>query len=282
MPTEPGEEVCYTARVVFPVAGPPLPNGILTVRGGRIVAVEPRGARTADLDLGNVALVPGLVNAHTHLDLSGARGLVPPSDAAHFTDWLRGVIAYRRGRTPEQVSADTRAGLAEALRFGTTLLGDISADGASWDALAGAPTRAVVFRELIGLSEERAAAALAAAKQWYASRAETADLRAGAVDLDAGEPALLGEFELRLGVSGRLNHAVLHGLLQPGPLGLLGGGGGGRAHDGRGDGSRHPQELQTADRAGHGVVLRRRVAAASGHRPTRATTWGRPSWCAEG
>ncbi|MBN9520249.1 amidohydrolase family protein [bacterium] len=148
-------EVTYTARVVFPVAGPPLVGGTLTVRGDRVAAVEPRGARTPDVDLGNVALIPGLVNAHTHLDLSGARGLVPPTDAAHFTDWLRGVIAYRRGRTPEQVQTDVRAGLAEALDFGTTLIGDIAADGASWDALAAAPARAVVFRELIGLREGR-------------------------------------------------------------------------------------------------------------------------------
>jgi cytosine/adenosine deaminase-related metal-dependent hydrolase len=161
------------------VAGLPLWNGTLTVRDDRIVAVEPRGARTPDVDLGNVALIPGLVNAHTHLDLSGARGLVPPAGPDYFPDWLRGVIAYRRGRTPEQVRADTRAGLAEALRAGTTLLGDISADGGSWDAVAAAPVRAVVFRELIGLSEERAAAALAAAAEWYAGRAETAALRAG-------------------------------------------------------------------------------------------------------
>lgn len=172
-------EIAYTARVVFPVAGPPLTGGTLTVRGDRIVAVEPRGARTADVDLGNVALIPGLVNAHTHLDLSGARGLVPPTDAAHFTDWLRGVIAYRRGRTPEQVQGDIRAGLAEALRFGTTLLGDIAADGASWDALAAAPARAVVFRELIGLSQERYEAALAGSAEWHRATPDTPTCRKG-------------------------------------------------------------------------------------------------------
>ncbi len=167
-----------TARWVFPVSGPPLPNGTVTVRGDRVEAVDARGVRSADEDLGNVAIVPGLVNAHTHLDLSGARGLIPPTDPDHFTDWLRGVIAYRRSRTAEQVQADVRDGLAECLRFGTTLVGDIAADGASWDALAAAPTRAVVFYELIGLSEERARAALAAAERWYADRRESASVRA--------------------------------------------------------------------------------------------------------
>src|SRR6478752_6099679 len=116
----------FTARWVFPVGGPPLERGTVTVAGDRIEAVEPRGVRSANEDLGNAAIIPGLVNAHTHLDLSGARGLIPPTDPDHFTDWLRGVIAYRRTRTPEQVEGDIRAGLAECLRFGTTLVGDIT------------------------------------------------------------------------------------------------------------------------------------------------------------
>ena len=146
----------YTARWVFPVGGPPLPNGTVTVNGDRVEAVEPHGTRSPDEDFGNAALVPGFVNPHTHLDLSGARGLIPPTDPDHFTDWLRGVIAYRRSRTAEQTQADIRAGLSECLHFGTTLIGDIASEGASWDALAEAPTRAVVFRELIGLGGERA------------------------------------------------------------------------------------------------------------------------------
>jgi cytosine/adenosine deaminase-related metal-dependent hydrolase len=155
------------------VSGSPLPNGTVTVRADRVEAVLPRGERTPDEDFGNAAIIPGLVNPHTHLDLSGARGLISPTDPDHFTDWLRGVIAYRRTRTPEQVQADIRAGLAECLRFGTTLVGDIASEGASWEPLATSPVRAVVFRELIGLSAERAESARAAAWEWYQSRPAT-------------------------------------------------------------------------------------------------------------
>ncbi len=144
-----------TARWVYPASGPPLERGVVTVRGDRIAAVEANGAWTADVDLGNVALIPGLVNPHTHLDLSGARGLIPPTDPDHFTDWLRGVIAYRRSRTPEQTRTDVAAGLAECLATGTTLIGDIAAEGQTWDVLAAAPTRALVFWELLGLSLQR-------------------------------------------------------------------------------------------------------------------------------
>jgi cytosine/adenosine deaminase-related metal-dependent hydrolase len=146
----------YTARWLLPASGPPLEGGVLTIAGDRIAAVGPRGSCSADINLGNVAIIPGLVNAHTHLDLSGARGLTPPTDADHFTDWLRLVIAYRRGRTAEQVRADVRAGLAEVLASGTTLLGDITAGGASWQVVSEAAVRAVVFHEFIGLTAERA------------------------------------------------------------------------------------------------------------------------------
>jgi len=168
-----------TARWVFPVAGPPLPGGLVSVRNGRIVAVEPGGTRRADEDLGNVALVPGLVNAHTHLDLSGALRRLPPGDADHFPDWLRAVIAYRSQRSPAQVRADVHAGLAQCLRFGTTLLGDIATEGASWDALAVAPLRAVVYFELIGLSAERARQAKERWRLWDHGRADTATCRKG-------------------------------------------------------------------------------------------------------
>ena len=171
--------VTYSARWVFPVAGPPLENGTVTIRGDHIEAVESCGERTADLDLGNVAIVPGLVNPHTHLDLSGARGLIPPTDPDHFTDWLRGVIAYRRSRSPEQIQADIRAGWAECMRFGTTLIGDIAAEGASWAAVSEAKARAVVFFEMIGLKEERAVQAEETARKWFDSRDETPSLRAG-------------------------------------------------------------------------------------------------------
>ncbi len=173
----PTETWALTARWVFPVAGPPLERGVVTVADERVAAVEPHGARRADVDLGDAAVLPGLVNAHTHLDLTGLRGLAPPSP--DFTGWLRRVIAHRRERTAEQVRADVAEGLAECLRFGTTLLGDISGDGGSWEALAEAPLRAVVFREMLGLPQERASGAWERLDRWLASRAPTPTCRPG-------------------------------------------------------------------------------------------------------
>src|SRR5439155_23561373 len=81
------EQKTYIARWLFPVDVPPLPGGTITICAGKIVAVEPHGHRKADVDLGDVAILPGFVNAHTHLDLTGARGLFPLTP--DFTTWLR-------------------------------------------------------------------------------------------------------------------------------------------------------------------------------------------------
>ena len=168
----------FTARSVFPVSGPPLARGTVTVEGDRITAVRPHGERTADTDFGNAAIIPGLVNAHTHLDLSAARGAVPPTPADQFTDWLRAVVAFRRqSLTP--VADAVRAGLAESLRFGTTLLGDISTDGTSFDLLAAAPLRAVVFHEVIGLKPERFRVTWDGYMTWRDATADTTTTRRG-------------------------------------------------------------------------------------------------------
>jgi cytosine/adenosine deaminase-related metal-dependent hydrolase len=158
------ETLTLTARWVFPVSSLPLERGLVTIAGQCITAVEPHGSRTPDLNLGDAAIIPGMVNAHTHLDLTGARGRTPPTP--EFTDWLRQVIAFRRQRMPEQVQADSRAGIAESIRSGTTLVGDIAAEGATWEALGAAELRAVVFREILGLPHDRGLRALSDARNW--------------------------------------------------------------------------------------------------------------------
>lgn len=174
--TEP-QPWALTADWVFPVSAPPLERGLVTVQGEHILSVEPAGTRRADLDLGAAAVLPGLVNAHTHLDLGGLRGAVPFT--GDFPAWLRAVIAHRRARPAEQVQADVRAGLAESIRQGVTLLGDISAGGLSWPALAGAPIRAVVFHELLGLPATRAGLAWATALDWLRAHPATPTCRPG-------------------------------------------------------------------------------------------------------
>jgi cytosine/adenosine deaminase-related metal-dependent hydrolase len=166
-----------TARWIIPIEGTPLPGGAVVITGERITAVEPAGRLRADLDLGNAAVLPGFVNAHTHLDLTGLAGQCPPSP--DFTAWLRGVVRHRRRRSHAEVEEDIRAGLAQSIQNGTTLLGDISAGGASWPILAEAPGRALVYYELLGLTEQRADQAWQQATVWLKSHPATLSCRPG-------------------------------------------------------------------------------------------------------
>jgi cytosine/adenosine deaminase-related metal-dependent hydrolase len=171
------DTLTLTARWVFPVASPPLERGLVTIAGDRIATVEPHGVRTPDLDLGDVALIPGLVNAHTHLDLTGACGQTPPT--IDFTAWLQKVIAFRRQRSLDQTQVDVQSGIAECIRQGTTLVGEIAAEGGTWDALKDSPLRAVVFRELLGLPHDRALRALSSGRTWLGEHAETPTCKPG-------------------------------------------------------------------------------------------------------
>jgi cytosine/adenosine deaminase-related metal-dependent hydrolase len=171
------DTVTLTARYVFPVDRPPLKSGVVVITGDRIAGVRSRDQRPADFDFGNAAIVPGFVNAHTHLDLSGARGIARPS--ADFIEWLQQVIAYRAGRSRADVEQDIRAGIAESLRFGTTLIGDIAHEGLSTDALLAAPLRSVVFRELIGLTFERVAKTWEGFRWWREAFPESETCKPG-------------------------------------------------------------------------------------------------------
>src|SRR6476660_7521913 len=83
------------ARYIFPVEGAPISDGLLALREGRIAWLGPAEGRQADLDLGNVAITPGFVNAHTHLELSpveGAPGGATTNGAEDELSWLRRVV----------------------------------------------------------------------------------------------------------------------------------------------------------------------------------------------
>ncbi len=116
-----------------------------------------RGGDPATIDLGAVALVPGLVNAHTHLEFSLLREPIPTT--GRFTDWIRSVVKYRReqaepfpvNRVPEAI----RAGVEESVRCGTALMGDIATTGWSSRDYSTTDFAGVVFQELIGLGDER-------------------------------------------------------------------------------------------------------------------------------
>ena len=147
----------YRAAWVCPIDRPPIRDGLVIVEAGRIAGIRGPGSRIPDpgpRDLGNVVLMPGLVNAHVHLELSWLRGRVPP--AARFTDWVKQLVATRRGverADDPTVLEPLRAAIRELQASGTVAVGDLSNSLASPDPMHAAGLDGVVFHELLGFTE---------------------------------------------------------------------------------------------------------------------------------
>jgi cytosine/adenosine deaminase-related metal-dependent hydrolase len=109
------------------------------------------------VDWGDAIILPGLVNAHAHLELTALRGRL--REFSSFTDWALRLIHERRTWTPEDYRRSTEEGARLALASGTTLVGDI-ASGDGWNALSGGYPRRVVFEETLGLSPDLAEPAM--------------------------------------------------------------------------------------------------------------------------
>src|SRR6185295_9498736 len=114
----------YHARWVVPISSPPLEHATVVEHDGRIAYVGGRSDAPAgvDVDLGDVALLPGLVNAHTHLELTVMRGFLEELD---FRSWIIRLTRARRDvLSPASLVDSAKAGIAEGLLAGVTTFAD--------------------------------------------------------------------------------------------------------------------------------------------------------------
>jgi cytosine/adenosine deaminase-related metal-dependent hydrolase len=141
------------ARHVLPIAASPLDGGWIRVEHGMITAVGKGSPPATCRDLGDCIVLPGLVNAHTHLEFSA---LGAPFDVAGgLPEWIGRVVAWRRAREagadPARAVRNAIAtGLAESVAAGVTTIGDIATSVAAYDHPPTGP-RLRVFREGLGL-----------------------------------------------------------------------------------------------------------------------------------
>ena len=141
----------FSADWVLPISDAPIDRGVVSVDDGRIVSVA-AGESGADVALGRAAILPALVNAHTHLELSYLHGRIPP--APRFLDWVRPMLAARRERAADDtviLQAATEA-IQRARASGTGVIGDVTNTLAAVPLLNAAGMAAHVFHELIGFS----------------------------------------------------------------------------------------------------------------------------------
>jgi len=137
------------ARTVVTMDGPPIEDGAVRVRGERIIEVGKFSdlAGTDEIvDLGEHILLPGLINAHCHLDYTCLRGKIPPPQS--FADWIRAINAEKARLSAEDYVVSIDQGFAEAKQFGTTTIANLTAFP-ELIAKIDEPIRAWWFAELI-------------------------------------------------------------------------------------------------------------------------------------
>jgi cytosine/adenosine deaminase-related metal-dependent hydrolase len=118
------------ARTVVTADRPPIENGAIAVCGNQIVDAgsfdEIKASHAGEvIDLGEQALLPGLINAHCHLDYTCLRGKIPPQKS--FSDWIRAINTEKAHLSPHDYIASINEGFAEAKRFGTTTIANLTA-----------------------------------------------------------------------------------------------------------------------------------------------------------
>ena len=145
----------FAASHVFPVSSPPIRDGAVAVEGSSIVAVGPRaellervGDGVEPCELGRAALLPGLVNAHCHVELSWMAEDPPP--AGDYLGWVRGIIARRADEQQLQATGAARQAIDFMVRRGTVAVGDIA--NGSWvvPLLRRSALHGVIFHEVLG------------------------------------------------------------------------------------------------------------------------------------
>jgi cytosine/adenosine deaminase-related metal-dependent hydrolase len=140
----------YRARWVVAITSPPVRDGAVAVRDGRIVYVGPRhGAPPGETsDLGDALILPGLVNAHTHLELTAMRGFL---ENLPFHDWI---VRLQRAKTTvltrESMMDAARLGIAEGLRAGITTFADTCDSGVALAAMSEMGVRGIMYQEVFG------------------------------------------------------------------------------------------------------------------------------------
>ncbi len=179
--------IIYAARWILPIIDPPIKDGAIAVEGPMIVAVGTRAELLKKFpdakvnDFGEAAILPGLVNAHSHLELTVMRGFLEAEETDFFA-WLRKLTIARTAMTPDDLFVSAMCGAIEAARAGITCLGDSSSSAIdSIKALNQIGLRGIVYQESFGPDAKLAGENVAKLReQLSANRAAQTDLvRAG-------------------------------------------------------------------------------------------------------
>jgi cytosine/adenosine deaminase-related metal-dependent hydrolase len=150
----------YHARWVLPITQPPIENGTVVESDGLITYVGPRSAAPVgdDYDLGEAILLPGLVNTHTHLELTAMRGFL---EDCQFAPWIDKLRQSRNEIMDREALLDSaRFGIIEGIEAGITTYADTCSSGVVMQAMRDASVRGVMYQEVFGPDPSQAEIAM--------------------------------------------------------------------------------------------------------------------------
>jgi cytosine/adenosine deaminase-related metal-dependent hydrolase len=170
--------VIYSSRWVLPITSGLIEDGAVAVDGSKILGIGTRADITSRFpdspmeDFGQAAILPGLINAHSHLELTVMRGFLE-SKEGNFFAWLQKLTVARMTMTPEDLLASATCGAIEAARAGITCMADASSAGIeAMKALRLAGLRGIVYQESFGPDPELAAENVANLREQISSMRE--------------------------------------------------------------------------------------------------------------
>ncbi|MFL5543905.1 MAG: amidohydrolase family protein [Gemmatimonadaceae bacterium] len=150
----------YHARWVLPITQPPIENGTVVEREGLITYVGSRAEAPAgeDQDLGDAILLPGLINTHTHLELTAMRGFL---EDCRFAEWIDRLRQSRNEILDTSLLLDSaRLGIIEGLEAGITSYADTCSSGVALYAMRELGVRGIMYQEVFGPDPSQAGIAM--------------------------------------------------------------------------------------------------------------------------
>lgn len=154
-----------TARYVYPVAVAPIEDGAVVVEGERILAVgratdlAPRYPNARRVALGEAALLPAAINAHTHLELTALEDLIP--QGLQMATWILALMRARGAMDASALRASAAEGVRRTLESGAAAIGEICSAGQSIGPIVASGLRGIVYYELLSGDPARADEVLA-------------------------------------------------------------------------------------------------------------------------
>jgi cytosine/adenosine deaminase-related metal-dependent hydrolase len=209
-------ETVYRSAFVVPVTSAPMRDAFVAVRDGVItgmgpISERPTGPDAVEADLGKTILMPGFVNAHTHLELSHLAGAVPGDRG--FVPWIEEQLRVRADRSADEIRPAIDHAIAAMEGSGTVAVADVSNSLASVGPLGDSNLHALILHEILGFDPSKAAVVLEQTKAIRAAASESLNAT-GNPDPRGNSTTWSKASRIRIEVAAHAPHSISRELFQ--------------------------------------------------------------------